>query len=26
VRLDESTLVAALGRTLQRYLDGPLDD
>jgi AcrR family transcriptional regulator len=26
VRLDEGTLVVALGRTLQRYLDGPLED
>jgi len=26
VKLDEGILLAALGRTIQRYLDGPLDD
>ena len=26
VKLDEGFLLAALGRTIQRYLDGPLDD
>jgi hypothetical protein len=26
VKLDEGALAAALGRTLQRYLDGPLGD
>lgn len=26
VKLDEGILVAALGRTIQRYLDGLLDD
>jgi hypothetical protein len=26
VPLDDGVLLAALGRTIQRYIDGPLDD